>query len=1156
MKKTRLKLTAIMLTVCMLTAMLPTGAMATTQGSLGNISNDDNASIVTSVTEEKEYTELEAIIVEEDISKRQESEKHFICDDGSFIAVTYSEPIHEKVGKHWVEKEYKVTEKADETISPADETLKLSLAKMTGGTKLAELESGEYKISWTVEASRSLTSQKAAKLTLASGKNATTTGTKAISAENTAKAKSTYSYADVLAKKTNAKTVIDNLGKDNTAAIKNNVTVKEANEAIERYNQEKIQSVSYPQAKVEYKDALGSGMSVRYMLSPGRMHEEIVLDSYNGFESYSMVMDTDGLIPELSGRKKVLLKDTDGKVRVIIASPLMYDDSGAASDEIEIELENEGGKWRITYKPDKEWLTEGSREYPVVIDPQVQTPTANTVTIKDEYVYSGQSEYSDMNEAYLYVGYYGGIEHIAYWGVDALPTLPSNAAITDTFLRMRFADGTTTMQPIGVYSTTGTYTSGYVNWYNKPTALTLLNTRTTVPSDCWFVFKSELMTNVISDRYKDGAPFNVAIKYTPNALQNDYNWICSSDYPVTANRPYLKVSYLVDYATIPTGTYNMMAYETEGYLTLDEAEAPVGSDVGAYDVFGDDVSQRWDIIPAGGNAYYIIPCANTDRMLYCDNNGQVSIQNRSSTPNGKWLFVENEANSGYYTIISYNKPWYALDSWEYNELVDASLYHGGDSQAWSLEDATGYDITLPDGDYFIKNVYSDMYMYSGDIGDPLWVNNLIPTDIYIFNVLKQGSGSYRIKTASKDSYYVGLDNHSTQNGNNFTMQHSYGGVEEFNFIKHSDGTYSIRPTTSESDVMAVSMYDDETIVLQEYDLTDYHKWILIPIETVDGGNLTQIQLKQGESIWYNIIAPVAGIFTFSSSSTGNTFGRLYKDGVQINYDDNSGTGNNFSFIHTLAKGSEYYLEVSNQSSGYLSCSVEIYKYKASINNYFDNGYCVRTNKTHYQASQEIYSITETVAEVFWKRFGMMLTQNIPEYYQTNIDLCKGTVSTTNIDQPCQDVDCQCTNRANVINDFNANKTNGGDVTVTNCLWSFHLLDRNRCISDGSGVFMVDNNTIGNLKNTLFHEMSHQFTNSLDYSIDHYHDPETEDENKKCEHYPICSGCGEENVKRESQCIMVDTVKYSISAFLSSEEAILYCDACYNDVLSCLEDQYK
>ena len=228
MKKTRLKLTAIMLTICMLTAMLPTGVMATTQGSLGNISNDDNASIVTSVTEEKEYTELEAIIVEEDISKRQESEKHFICDDGSFIAVTYSEPIHEKVGKQWVEKEYKVSEKADDTISPADETLKLSLAKMTGGTKLAELESGEYKISWTVEASRSLTSQKAAKLTLASGKNATTTGTKAISAENTAKAKSTYSYADVLAKKTNAKTVIDNLGKDNTEAIKNNVTVKDA----------------------------------------------------------------------------------------------------------------------------------------------------------------------------------------------------------------------------------------------------------------------------------------------------------------------------------------------------------------------------------------------------------------------------------------------------------------------------------------------------------------------------------------------------------------------------------------------------------------------------------------------------------------------------------------------------------------------------------------------------------------------------------------------------------------------------------------------------------------------------------------------------------------------------------------------------------------
>ena len=41
-----------------------------------------------------DYTQSK--IVQEIIEKREESSKTFVCEDGSYIAVTYSEPVHFK----------------------------------------------------------------------------------------------------------------------------------------------------------------------------------------------------------------------------------------------------------------------------------------------------------------------------------------------------------------------------------------------------------------------------------------------------------------------------------------------------------------------------------------------------------------------------------------------------------------------------------------------------------------------------------------------------------------------------------------------------------------------------------------------------------------------------------------------------------------------------------------------------------------------------------------------------------------------------------------------------------------------------------------------------------------------------------------------------
>ena len=46
---------------------------------------------------ETEQSYEESAIVSEDVSKRGENEKHFLCEDGSYIAVAYADVVHEKV---------------------------------------------------------------------------------------------------------------------------------------------------------------------------------------------------------------------------------------------------------------------------------------------------------------------------------------------------------------------------------------------------------------------------------------------------------------------------------------------------------------------------------------------------------------------------------------------------------------------------------------------------------------------------------------------------------------------------------------------------------------------------------------------------------------------------------------------------------------------------------------------------------------------------------------------------------------------------------------------------------------------------------------------------------------------------------------------------
>ena len=139
----RIKITAFMLVLCMMISILPGNVIALTDDSLESAETEQ---AVTPATEEKSLADeiLEPIIVSEDITKRGEHEKHFLCDDGSYIAVSYPQAVHEQVDGEWVDIEYDVTADGN-GISPVDDTIKVKFANNTNSAKLVKLEEGYEK---------------------------------------------------------------------------------------------------------------------------------------------------------------------------------------------------------------------------------------------------------------------------------------------------------------------------------------------------------------------------------------------------------------------------------------------------------------------------------------------------------------------------------------------------------------------------------------------------------------------------------------------------------------------------------------------------------------------------------------------------------------------------------------------------------------------------------------------------------------------------------------------------------------------------------------------------------------------------------------------------------------------------------------------------
>ena len=505
------KLISMILALLLALSFVPYDATARTE--TGSPADDYSAPIEAGDIkfEDDQQTLLAPVILEEDVSKREEFAKHFFCDIGSSIAISYPWAVHMERDGEWVDAAFPLTDEESHLVT---ENADISLSRSTGTAGqdgIVRFRAEGYELAWGVEAhygGESVDVKAIEKITeanvLAPGQRRSSDS--AVSGDSAA-GDAQLRTAELLQEK---KAFAGELG---TVSAKD-LTSEEAqrvanlNEAIEVANREKILDVSFARSVVEYPDALGDGTILRYILSPGRVKEEIVLEEHNGFVSYSMLMDTGGLAGELRENNEVFLVDESGEAIFHIAAPYMYDEAGESSSAFIVTIAEEDGKLIVTYAPDMKWLNDEGRVWPVVIDPTIDSksiPNANQI---DNYIW--EDGRGGPAEPFMWAGnrLVGSPAtrkpHRIFWRLGVLPSLGSNYTINSASFHIRVHDSDSTMGSSGLslYKVNATWTSGGIAWPGPGISLVdSCNNHLPSTSPKWKVFDSANVTTTVKGWY-------------------------------------------------------------------------------------------------------------------------------------------------------------------------------------------------------------------------------------------------------------------------------------------------------------------------------------------------------------------------------------------------------------------------------------------------------------------------------------------------------------------------------------------------------------------------------------------------------------------------------------------------------------------------------
>lgn len=489
---------------------------------------------------------------------RGQFEKHLVNDDGTMTAIVYSSAVHYEKDGEWVDYDNTLVPTARDgqvVYQNSSNPLQVQFAKEGEQEDLVHLEYDGHQLSWSlatadVDAQQpvALMSVGALQPEMLETMSTTVEQSEEVEAEQRvlASAQAYWGDEDLTASEAQTGVTIDGID----TAVQAEITQASDSQVQAMDLYEQAQKLPQLASTVEYEDSFPE-IDVQYTVDSETVKEDFILNTKPSMDSIVIRLETNGLNAFLNDDKTVSLYPSDSETAAFhMSAPYMYDAAGAVCHEIDVSLAKVEEGYLISYTPDREWLEDKSRVYPVVIDPSVSTST-DTSNIDDTYVHPGDYAGQHYGETSFKVGTYQGKLNRAFLRILNYPGILGNGStITKATLRLNMVSGTNTANAISICEVFSPWQPGTITWNSHQNmSINYIGHADPTGTSHYTYWITDLVKRAIN-----GENTGFMFRYLDEGI-NDWNQLVSGNHPtLIGKRPCITISYTKpDYIHYSTG---------------------------------------------------------------------------------------------------------------------------------------------------------------------------------------------------------------------------------------------------------------------------------------------------------------------------------------------------------------------------------------------------------------------------------------------------------------------------------------------------------------------------------------------------------------------------------------------------------------------------
>ena len=300
---------------------------------------------------------------------------------------------------------------------------------------------------------------------------------------------------------------------------------------------------------VTYNDVFGTDIDIRYSPLHNGVKEDIILQNYNGTNTFDFLLTTSGLGVYSEKDNYYLAEAANADMRMDLGKVIVYDANRKLSEgSLTVTALKENQLYQITVSVDQAFLTDPNTVYPVQVDPSitVSDTTHGANAVIDCPVYSGKQTVNMGTALYNHIGYIDSAYQTGRTAVKLVGLINDTTyqglhrdAIQSAYFYVKDSSGTATKQ-INIYALTSnsTWTETSLTWSTVGTVSSTLQASANVGGGAWSSFD---ITNLVKGWKNDSYNINCGfiLQSSDESLPGNFY----SSEAAEANWPYLVLTY-------------------------------------------------------------------------------------------------------------------------------------------------------------------------------------------------------------------------------------------------------------------------------------------------------------------------------------------------------------------------------------------------------------------------------------------------------------------------------------------------------------------------------------------------------------------------------------------------------------------------------------